>query len=178
MGLLIVDTDFTGKFLLAKNSFTNYTDSIAKYEEKYLRDMLGNALFELFKADVDGTTKKPVTAKYLNLYNAIHQDIDQSRQQWPFSNMQLNSEGMKIMILGFVYWEIMRDQPIANTTSGNVSASNEVANKVTYDDSNTDNRYNDSINSYNSIQYYIYILNKSVYPEFNGVLKRKVGWML
>lgn len=177
MGLLIADTDFVGKWTVAKNSFTDLNPTIDQYEEPYLRDLLGNALFALFKADINVTTKKPVTARFLNLYNAIAQDVDQSQQMWPFRNLQIRSDGMKPMVLGFMYWFIMRDQAIKNTTGGNVLSEKEGVKNVEYDDSNTPGRYNEAINSYENIQYYIF-LNKDTYPEFNGITKGRVGWML
>ena len=74
MGLLIVKGDFVGKYALATSTkgSDNIDAYIAEYEEQILIDLLGLELFELFKADVNSGTKKPVTDIYLTLYDRLN----------------------------------------------------------------------------------------------------------
>lgn len=163
MGLLIVNADFVGKYELPKNIFiTDKIDKyIAQYEENYLRKLLGVTLFDLFKADVAGFA--PVTDIYLNIFNPIYQDY----------NTELKiSEGMKKMLLGFLYFEITRDFKFKQTMSGPAVNQSETSNIVDLAQANIYGRYNEAVNSYETIQWYIR-KNKTatVYETFNGQCK-------
>lgn len=168
MGLLIAKTDFTGKYKVAQNSYTDIDSYIEKYEEIYLAELLGADLFALFKADVNPTTKQPVTAIYLNIYNSFKTDE---------GNCLIVSEGMKKMILGFIYFEYVRDEKFKATMSGIVVSANEVSRESGFTEFNLYSRYNESIDTYDSIQWYI-CKNKTSYTEFNGQSKSRSHWAI
>lgn len=165
MGLLIVKTDFTGKYKISQNTYSAIDSYIAKYEELYLIQLLGADLFALFKADV--VNYLPQTAKYLTIYNKITKDD---------GNYIRVSEGMKEMILGFIYFEFMRDDKFKSTPSGVIAGQSENSRETAFEENNIYSRYNTSIKSYKTIQWYIE-QNSSVYPEYNGQDKGFSSWI-
>jgi hypothetical protein len=158
MGLLIVKSDFVGKFELAKSINDKIDSYIAKYEENYLRDLLGSELFTLFKNDV--IDNEPQSEEYLTIFNPINININ---------DVEVRSEGLKDMLLGFIYFDYERDNRyktsnIGQTKNNPDSGSNE------FDLFHLNSRYNDSIKTYQNIQYYI-CANKSIYPTYKGLEK-------
>lgn len=158
MGLIIVKDDFVGKFDLVKSINDKIESYIDAYEESYLRELLGINLFNLYKADV--VNHLPVTASYLTITNPLF--IEQN-------GYSIISNGIKDMLLGFIFFEYVRDNKIKQSMSGSV------VNSV--DNSNNDftqeflfQRYNESIDIYKNIQLYIE-LNKTIYPTYNGFIK-------
>lgn len=166
MGLLIQTTDFIGKHRVAINTQTEQLlqQYIDKYEELYLINLLGVDLYNLFKADV--VSYLPQSAIYLSIYNKIQKD-DGGRLRI--------SEGMKEMLLGFIYFEYMRDLKFKSTVSGgtvnNVEAANEADPETT-----VYQRYNDGVRSANTIQWYI-CENMSDYPDYNGQEYKLAYWV-
>lgn len=165
MGLLIQKSDFTGKWDVAKFNKDNIDAYIEEYEERYLIDLLGDDLFALFKADIDMTTHMPVTPIYISLYN----NITVERGIHVF-----RSYGMKEMILGLVYFDYVRDNPIKQSMNGPVKIQSEVAqpSQTTF----LYRRYNESVEYYEAIQRYI-LDNLSDYPLFKGVYKRRSSFI-
>lgn len=168
MGLLITTQDFTGKYKIAQNSFSELDAYINRYEAKYLIDLLGAELYKLFKNDINSGTKQPNTPIYKTIYDPILEDVN---------GCIINSDGLKNMILGFVYFEYLRDEKFKSTVSGKVVNSSEISRESTFDESNVYSRYNESIATYNTIRYYI-SLHLEDYPLFNGVSKKFAHWSL
>lgn len=151
MGILINDIDFVGKYAIAQNSFSKLSAFIEQFEKQYLYDLLGKTLADSFITSVINYV--PVGVTFLNIYNEI--DIDSNR-----------NEGMKKMLLGFIYFEYLRKQPLPNTITGTVSSSNENS-KLNYDAFGLINIYNSSVNDYAIIQYYIN-QNSNDYTNYKG----------
>ncbi len=169
MGKIVKKTDFVGKYAISQNQF-NQTDLqafIDKYEKVYLRDLLGLVLGDLFYADIAiDTFLEPVDPIYKTLFNPIAEVIN---------NCEVISDGVKEMLLGFIYWEFVKSQSVANVLSGNVTQENETSAQVDWDKTEIYNNYNEAVKSYRAIQIYINN-NKSVYPDFNGKMKVKAHW--
>lgn len=158
MGILINTTDFVGKYSIAQNSFSKLNEYINEYETQYLYDLLGKTLADLFIASV--VNNQPVGANYLAIYNVIELEI--------LFNVERN-EGMKNMLLGFIYYEYMRKSPIKNTITGSVVNANENS-TPTFDCWGLTTRYNSSVNDYKVIQYYIN-QNLTNYTDYLGSQK-------
>lgn len=79
---------------------------IAKYETKFLCDVLGNGLYKLFRT---GLTLDPIDARWLNLKNGV--------DDW---NGLIYTEGgyKRSPIANFVYFHWMRDALTQSTGSG------------------------------------------------------------
>jgi len=171
MGKIVKTTDFVGKYSISQNSFngSDLQAFIDKYEKVYLRDLLGLVLGDLLYADIAGSTfLPPVTARYTVIFNAIAQEIN---------GCDVVSNGIKEMLLGFIYFEFVKTQSVHNTTTGNVMAQNEVSVQVDWNSTEVYNNYNEAINSYRAIQIYINE-NSSTYPEYNGKMKVKAHWSI
>ena len=158
MGLIIVKDDFVGKFDLVKSINDKIESYIAIYEESYLRELLGVNLFNSYKADV--VSHLPFTASYLTITNPLY--IEQS-------GYSIVSNGIKDMLLGFIFFEYVRDNKIKQSMSGSVvngvdSSNNDFTQEFLFQ------RYNESIDIYKNIQLYIE-LNKATYPTYNGFTK-------
>lgn len=169
MGLLIVKEDFTGKTAIAENSYTDINSYIAKYEEPYLMDLLGVELFTLFKAAV--TDQVVAAGIYKTLYDPIRED-DTS------CNTVRISEGMKEMLLGFIYFEFMKDMKFKSTDSGVTVGQSENSRETGFTESDIYSRYNEALKSYWTIQWFIVIDNaKADYPTYNGQDKILASWI-
>ena len=152
---IVLNTDFKGKYEIAIDQF-NETDIdiyIAKYEKKFLIQLLGASLYTTFVADlVNGV---PVTAIYLSIFNSFQ--IDSTTESINVSN------GMKEMLKGFIYYHYLLDGPLKSTTVGVVVQKNETSDNVGI----TNSRYNESVDTFKAIQSYIND-NSVSYPTYNG----------
>ena len=162
MAKILQTTDFTGKYAISQNNF-NTSDLqafIDKYESKYVYDLLGVELGTLLLADIAVSTfLPPVTAIYATIFNVLSQDEPLVR-----------SNGIKEMLLGFVYFEFVRTQTVQNTLTGNVLNQNEVATIVDWGSTGVYTNYNEAITTYRGIQCYV-LDNLTVYPTFKGLMK-------
>lgn len=156
--MLVVNSDFVGKFELALTQFNvDKIDSyIERYEGYYLTQLLGSELYSLFLADLD-VNNVPQTPIYQSIYNVLSIDLD---------SKVLFSNGIKDMLLGLIYYHYSLDEIIKQTPIGNVKQNAE--NSVTMMNNQwLTNRFNESLDSFKAIQGYI-LQNDSDYPTFNG----------
>lgn len=167
MGILITSADFIGKYKISTNSFQadKLNDFITQYEQKYLYNLLGKELADLFIADL--VAKVPVTSRFTDIYNAINLNL---------YNQIHESDGMKDMVLGFIYFEWMRKMPINATITGAERSINENSTNAgqLFD---IYGRYNDAVNDYKTIQLFI-LDDLATYPEFLGVEKDFSHWSI
>jgi hypothetical protein len=164
MGLIINKTDFNGKYKLSQGKFNDIDSYIAKYEEAYLIDLLGYPLFELFEAAIGIEPIEEIYAKILEpFWEEVRCDI-------------LRSNGIKEMLLGFVWFEYVRDLPFKQTTIGvrvNESENSRESGATEY---NIYGNYNNSVDTFKAIQAYIKE-NKTTYPTFKGIDKKYSYWV-
>lgn len=160
MGLIVSNTDFVGNWQISGNTFTvtNLDTCIADNEKNFLYDLLGKTLADLFIADL--LNHVPQTAIYQKLYEPLWEKINGCR---------LRTDGMKNMMLGLIYFEFMRKDPINSTITGPQRNSNENSDSM---DGNIGiiNRYNKAVEDYKTIQEYC-CANKTIYPDFEGARK-------
>lgn len=156
MGLLIQKTDFTGIYALSQSISDTIDASIAEYEEKYLIDLLGVQLFDLFKASV--TSYIPSNGVYKTIYDPIRSD---------YGNCIRVSQGMKNMLLGFVWFHYVVDNAFKHSGTGIVANTQEIAVQANWDSGIVYKKYNAAVSDYQTIQWYIE-KNLSDYPKFNG----------
>ena len=187
MGILIDTLDFANREDFAKYYIpfnTNLCGSqeqlegyIERYEKKYINQLLGVELANLFIADL--VDQVPVDPIYLAIYNPIEKDLTTSQGVYysglcGCQNRQIYTNGMKSMIMGFIFFQFMRDQPFSRENTG-------VSRKIAENSENSsfyqwgiDEHYNESVRDYQQTQYYILLEKKdnSIYLEFNGVKKQ------
>lgn len=181
--------DYVGKWKISQNAYSQLPYFLPQFQERYLVDLLGVELYKLFAADFDAdpSLENPV---YAILYEPILEDNTSG-----FGNVfypvnggwfeldgycqtrQIRSEGIKNMMLGFMYWEFMRRDWAKSTPTGLVKPQPENSESVRLDDSGLYIIYNEAIASFNAIQAYI-LKHKEEYPLFNGIRKGVAHWAL
>lgn len=163
MGLLVSKTDFVGTYALSQQIQDTIDEYIDRFEVKYLSDLLGAELYKLFKADVvaNAPAKVPTDANYLLIYNEILED---------YNGCVYHSEGMKSLVLGFIWFEYVRGTRQKHTPSGVVENDVELSLRPAWSAGYIQKKYNESIKNYELIQWYI-CQNSANYPEYNGVGK-------
>jgi hypothetical protein len=163
MGLLIIDDDFTGKWKLTLGNNDDVDSYIETYEEKFLIELLGKELFDLFEAQV--TDRVVADGIYKTIYNPFVVKI---------SGCTVTSEGMKKMLLGLLYFEYVRDNRVKQSMNGAVEQQTEVS--TPSDNSFLHLRRNEALRTYAAIQSYVY--NDSAnYPSFDGLIKNKSSFI-
>jgi len=164
MGVIIDTADFsTGKFKIPQSIFTDLNSYIDRYEERYLAELLGSNLKDAFISDL--SSQVPVSARFININSAFITDD---------GNCLRKSFGIKDMLCGFIFFEYIRDVHLKGSISGQVKSTNEVS-EVVGTENFIDHFYNESVETYASIQWYI-DQNISEYPEYNGICKQIGHW--
>lgn len=166
MAKIIQISDFVGKYAVSKNAFdiADLQHYIDKYEVKYIYDLLGVTLGNLLLADITTPFALPTTVIYQDIFKAINSDNASY-----FCN-QIRSNGIKEMLLGFIYFEYVRTKSVVNTPTGSFTAQNEASVLADWSATEIYTNYNEAIKSYKTIQNYINI-NNTIYPTFNGFNK-------
>lgn len=166
MGLIVEVADFTGRFQIPTDN-DRLNAVINSWEKYYLKQLLGIELYKLFAADI--TAHVPGTLIYQNIFNPIEQDFNQEI---------LISEGIKIMLLGFLYWEYVREVEKKLSTVGFIANTSDVSKPIAIDFTQTNNKYNDAVTSFETIQWYIRDQNITTYPLYNGQEIKRTHWAL
>jgi len=164
MAKIVQISDFKGKYAVSQNAFDTVSlqSFIDKYEPKYLYDLLGVALGDLLLADIATPFTVPTTLIYQTIFNTLNVDDAYVTQ--------IRSNGIKEMLVGLIYFEYIRTKNVVNTPVGSVTAQNEVSTIANWGTTDIYTNYNESVNTYKTIQYYISI-NSTVYPLFSGFTK-------
>jgi hypothetical protein len=159
--MLVNISDFTGKYKLHTGTYVqaDIQAYIDKYEPRYLRELFGAELYADFISDIDQQTNEPKSPNFQFVFNPFA--IDQS------SYVMLVSEGIKEMLLGFIYFEYAKDLTNQMTPYGNVQNKSELSNNVTSLNSMMWTRYNESVKTFSAIRDWIY-LNRNT-PAGQGI---------
>ena len=167
MGILITAADFTGENKIATDVFTSaeLDAFIDLYEAKLLYQLLGIELYDLFIADLDNGV--PQSAKYLTIYNAFVKQIN---------DKMVTSDGMKVMLVKWVFFHYVRTQPQTNTIQGNTEAQGTINQPSAMSYTTLVIDYNKMIDTFKAIQTYIESVKDADYPTFKGVCKEYMSW--
>lgn len=157
---IVTPFDFNGKYVVARSGSQSdqITEAVSDNEMKFLAMVLGVELRDTLLNDLGGGGI-PVTPKYLYIYNAF-------QVQSFCDNKLLSSNGMKRMLLGFIYFTIVNDKRTSPSfMGGNTRPVTENSEQVI--DLKMFDYYNESVNSSRAIQEYIR-QNIEDYPEYKG----------
>lgn len=157
MGILISSSDFVGKYAIPQDSFSDLDGFIDEYEESLLVDLLGFDFFTAFQANLSGNPPAPTEANFLKIYNKLY--VDQNC-------IMIRSEGMVKMLLGFIFWEYMRQVKFKATTQGVVVNAADTSKPTPY--GYLYKYYNDAVSTYHAIQHYICTNPNDFAIKFNG----------
>lgn len=157
---IVQTSDFVGEWIIPSNCFTKLPPYIEKYEEFYLVRLLGADLFDLFIADLTGPTPQvPQAQRFIDIFDPFN--LDDS------NNLRI-SEGIKQMLVEFIYFHFMRDKQYIKTNTGTVRTEGSISEQLGYNGWNLVQSYNQGITNYFEIQWFIQD-NSSTYPEENGI---------
>lgn len=163
-------TDYKGFYQITQNSHSvaelqTYIDDL---EPERLRDLLGCTLFDLFTADLVGGV--PQAQRFKDIFDPFCDDDGNT------TGLQQRSQGIPVMLKGFVYYDYVKDSDFSNVITGNIK--NEFSNSVTSSsvEYGLRQRYNRAILSYEAIQWFIWD-NLTDYPEYNGIAKELTVWL-
>lgn len=158
---ILKTTDFgEGEFSIAQDSYTKLQSYIDKYEKYYLVRLLGAELYALFIADLTLVAPiVPQTAIYLSIFNSFEQDK---------SGCLNISEGIKQMLIQFVYYHWMLEHAYDKTKSGVVRGQSENSENLGYNGYNLLDGYNAGIKNFREIQRFIRE-NITDYGTYNGI---------
>ena len=184
-------TYFTGYYRIAQDNQTNENLNyyVTKFEKKYLVDLFGKELYDLFIADLSNGV--PQSTRFTTVYNALSYDpygssavfipIDAAYTNWAdqykgYVKPPTESEGISTMLKGFVFYHFVGDMDMVAGQTGVVT------NKDENSDTNSkrtlefiESKYNEAVNSFKVIRNYI-LANPTTYPEYAGVDKDYNYW--
>jgi len=165
MSNIIQLNDFkSGEFRIPKTTWQELTlqSYLDKYERKYLIRLFGRELYDLFIANLVGGV--PTSQRFIDVFNEF---TDQNDCGF------CDSEGMKLMIQGFIYFHYVRRTFTRNTTDGvkQTTAENSVNPDTIFAELST--RFNNAVESFACIQKFM-CENSEIYPEYDGVIVEEV----
>jgi len=168
MGYYINKEDFVGKIAINHGMYSDFDieDYIQRYELKYLKELMGIDLYDLYKAnaDLDPVNHIPTDPFYLKIFNPL---------EFNYSFNVYISEGFKQMLLNFVYFEYMKDQVSNASMLGEVKQQNELSKSAI---SMIYFRYNEGVKTFNNIVRYM-VLNPEGYEKALIRMKQTAYWI-
>ena len=157
---MVLVSDFVGKHQVAVNDFTTpqLTAYIDRYEQRYLIELFGQDLFNLWVID-------PLVAPYYLLTNAFSFQSNCGKVY--------HSTGIKDMLTGFIYFHYVTDLVARQSVGGAVVKANENSSSASGVQSLAWQRHLESNTTYIAIQEQIKD-NLVDYPTFRGVKQKDV----
>lgn len=163
MSLYVQITDFAGLEEVPKDKYTNpvLQTYINRFEVLYLKHLLGASLYGEFATDFAITGTSPTAQRFIDIWGAFSVDDN---------CLLVISDGIKAMLVKFIYFEYLRDQNTQKNIGG--ITKNEQANSqlATFASTSIITIYNQAVDTYTAIQWFIN-QDLTVYPLFNGILK-------
>jgi hypothetical protein len=156
--MIVSIQDFTGKYQVSTGMYdqARLQDYINRYEPRYLKQLFGVSLYNDFQSDL--LNNVPQSPNFLILFNPLSEDMGYNF--YYFNGIyegvnQIDSEGIKEMLKGFIYFEYVKDLSNQITPIGLVKPDNENSTVANTLFSMMYTRYNEAIRSYNSIRDFI-----------------------
>ena len=111
----------------------------------------------------------PTEARFLTIWNSLSFD---------HSNNIYVSDGIKVMLKGFIYYEFLKDSINQMTPIGNVKPIGENSDRASTLYTTMYSRYNDAVKSSRVIQKYIDLNEDGYdYDKYNGIQKLFNYWL-
>ena len=162
---IVLKSDFVGAYFISQTLYDSLDTFIEKFEKQYLLQMLGAELYKLFIADLNTATPRvPLTQIYLDIFNEFLVDND--------TNV-IASDGIRKMLIQFIYFEYIRETQLKNTANGTVQNAAELGVMRSWEN-NIVTSYNEGVTNTRAIQWYI-CENETSYPTYNGQQIKNIG---
>lgn len=143
--MIVKKEDFTGLYKVSQSKYTNMDEYIERFEKYYLLRLMGSDLYDLFKADLTGDPEVPQAARFISLFDPFNLDD---------GNCMRESEGIKKMLIQFIYFHYTRDTYHTHTVGGHVRDNQTATNNLVYE-ANLEEAYNKGVRNFREIQWYI-----------------------
>lgn len=172
MSRFVQITDFeAGKLQISATCYNDETLQLCidQTEEKTLQELLGCELYALFIADWDA----PIPGEFSELrFTKIYE---------PFCIDEticgiIRSEGVKNMLMNYIFFEYMRVQAFNNRTTGMNKTKSENSERADFNEYGLDAIYNTGVLTFEAIRWYI-CENSSTYPEYEGIRNELTSWL-
>jgi hypothetical protein len=169
MSILSLSDFNAGKYELHRGMYDNakFQNYIDIFEKRYLIQLLGVELYNEFDADLIAGGGTPTEQRFIDIFNELNFD---------YAHCIYQSEGIKEMLKGFIYYEIVADEINQMTPVGNVLPQGENSERATTLYTTFYSRYNMAVKTYEAIQKHIW-LNRDQYDKFNGKPKGFAYWI-
>lgn len=163
-------SDFeTGVLKISKTNFQSgdLQSIIESQEEVILIELLGVDLYDAFITDWNADPVGSIEQRFKDIYNPFTQD---------YGGCIVVSEGIKKMLMYFIYFEYLRFQDSQNRTTGMKKTESENSKRIAVQHSGLFYKYNLGIKTFDSIQW---LINQDLsnYPEYNGQAKEVMSWL-
>ena len=135
-------------------------DYITSAETKYLVMLFGVELYDLFIIDLGiPVVGEPTDPRFVKVFDPFNEQTE---------THLITSTGIKEMLKGFVYYLYTRDIITRMTTAGAEMAQGANSEAVTAIKHDITSRYNEAIDEFQTLQFYMTCVNPDDYPEFAG----------
>lgn len=170
---ILLTSDFVGKYRVSQDQYnTVITQSyIDKYVPYYLAKVFGATMSAELIADIDDGSA-PTDPLLLAVFEPFTLDATDPfccmYEYFGVCDKVVISNGVKEMLLGFIYWHIMADKRVtADPIGGTSRPQTEMSSVSMLPESQVYERYNEAVTTARSIQYKCR-MNSEDYPDFNG----------
>jgi len=134
---------------------------IDRVEKEYLPKLFGKELYLLFVVDWNAVPAGvPTAMRFKFVFDPLLEQND---------CVMVQSLGIEEMLKGIVYYLFIRDQITRSTTLGVDSFIGENVETKTALQHDTTGRYNEAIDTFKTIQYFMSTYQPEDYPEYKGV---------
>lgn len=168
--ILLTTSDFDGFQSIAQSiaSTPLLQIYIDRYEEIYIKKILGVTLGQLFIEDVQGldSDSSAIEARFQALIDPfIKQDS---------SDRVLESKGMKDILASLIFFEFVSGTQIKHAQAGVINNQAEVSTIGSHEDATRfgEVKWNEALISIESIQWWCGAEDEANYPEYNGIYFR------
>jgi hypothetical protein len=143
--MIVQIDDFVGKYELHTGMYdqAKLQEYINTYETRYLVELFGEKLYNEFISDLT-PSNVPRSPNFQFVFNSFYQNIN--------LHTIIQSDGIKTMLKGFIYFEYLKDTTNQVTPNGMVIPSNENSTTASTLYSMMYARYNEAIRSFKAIQ--------------------------
>jgi len=149
--MFIDKDDFTGKYELHIGMYDvdKINDYISIYEQRYLVELFGAELYNQFVADLSPSISNPLpqSPNFQFVFYPFYENI--------VLHTIIQSEGIKQMLKGFIYFEYLKDTTNQMTPNGNVVPMGENSSTASTIYSMMYARYNEAMRTFKAIQTHI-----------------------
>ena len=144
-------SDFVGKYELHTGMYdqAKLQEYIDIYEKRYLIELFGAELYNDFMADLSPSISNPLpqSPNFIFVFNPFYENV--------MLHTIIQSEGIKRMLKGFIYFEYLKDTTNQMTPNGVVIPSNENSTTASTLYTMMYARYNEAMRSFRAIQTHI-----------------------